>query len=240
MQSKNSDLKVGEKIYGYFPFAQFCILQPSGPITNLFFHVSRPQLSADRRVYNQYFRSKSDPDYSKDQEDYMCLFRPLWTTSFFLDDFLREYNLFKAERVIISSASSKTSYCLALILNNRGIKPIGLTSTGNVGFVESLGWYAQVFDYNEIHKMDNTVKLVYIDTAGSSRLNVLVHDHFKDNLVKHVGVGLSHYSQENVVDSKLEKIETSKFEMFFAPGWIKIRMPKAKEELLARKDKGKD
>jgi hypothetical protein len=46
-------------------------------------------------------------------EDLMPILRPLYATSWLIEDFLRENNHFGAQDVIISSASSKTSYALA-------------------------------------------------------------------------------------------------------------------------------
>jgi NADPH-dependent curcumin reductase CurA len=241
IDSRVAEVNPNELIYGFFPMSQYSILTPT-KITDLFFNVSRPQLPADRRVYNQYFRCKNDPDYAPDHENLMILYRPLWTTSFFLDDYLQVNDLFLADTVLISSASSKTAYCLALILKNRGIAPIGLTSTRNIKFVESLGYYKKVADYNDILKMDASGRIVYVDVAGSSRLNDIVYNHFGPQLLKHVGVGLSHYNQdasENDSNSGgMYGMEKSKFEMFFAPAWIQFRMPMAKDDLVKRKEKG--
>ena len=62
------------------------------------------------------------------------LLRPLFITSFMIDDFLHDNDFFGASTVLISSASSKTSYGLAFMLSLRADKRyqvIGLTSVGN-------------------------------------------------------------------------------------------------------------
>ena len=52
---------------------------------------------------------------------------------------------------MISSASSKTSYGTAFLLD--GIHRVGLTSEGNRAFTESLGCYDEVLTYDEVADM---------------------------------------------------------------------------------------
>ena len=49
-----------------------------------------------------------------------CWYRPLYLTSWLLNDFLNENHLFGASHVLITSASSKTSYGFAHTLRNCG------------------------------------------------------------------------------------------------------------------------
>ena len=46
----------------------------------------------------------------------MLIYRPLFTTSFFIYDYLEVNSFFGADTVLISSASSKTSFCLAYLI----------------------------------------------------------------------------------------------------------------------------
>ena len=81
-------------------------------------------------------RVSGDPAFAGKQGDYQALLRPLFMLSFLVDDFLAENEIFGAERVMLSSASSKTAFGLAHLLHARdGIKVIGLTSASNVAFV---------------------------------------------------------------------------------------------------------
>ena len=48
------------------------------------------------------------------------LFRPLFTTSFLIDDFLADADYFGGKQVIFSSASAKTAYAAAQLLKARG------------------------------------------------------------------------------------------------------------------------
>jgi hypothetical protein len=83
VESRHDLIKVGERVYGYWPTAQYLVVTPVS-VKPAFFYVHRPLLPLDRKVYNQYFRTSGDVEYSREQEEAMILFRPLWGTSFFL------------------------------------------------------------------------------------------------------------------------------------------------------------
>jgi hypothetical protein len=69
-----------------------------------------------------------------------ALLRPLFITSWLIDDFLADNDFFGARVMLLSSASSKTAYGTAFQLAQRdGIEVVGLTSPGNVAFCESPG-----------------------------------------------------------------------------------------------------
>lgn len=73
------------------------------------------------------------------------LLRPLLYTAFLLDDFVADNGRFGASTVVLSSASSKTAAGTAFFLAERGdVEVVGLTSAGNVSFVERLGVYGRV------------------------------------------------------------------------------------------------
>src|SRR5207249_842707 len=102
-------------------------------------------------IYNQYTRVAADPAYERAHEAEIAVFRPLFTTSFLLDDFLAENGFFDAGTVVLSSASSKTALGLAFLLSRaRDGRPrvIGLTSAGNGGFVTGTGYYDVVLAYD--------------------------------------------------------------------------------------------
>ena len=98
--------------------------------------------------YNGLTTTTADPAYDAELEDLQILYRPLFMTSFMLADFIQDNGAFGAESVVISSASSKTSYGTAFLLD--GLHRIGLTSARNRAFTESLGCYEQVVTYDEV------------------------------------------------------------------------------------------
>ena len=87
-------------------------------------------------------RCSADPGYDAAREAEQALLRPLFMTSFLIDDFLADTGFFGARRVMLSSASSKTAYGTAFCLSLRrgspnAVKVIGLTSAGNLAFTRS-------------------------------------------------------------------------------------------------------
>ena len=73
-----------------------------------------------------------------------ALLRPLFVTSWLIDDFLDDNAFFGTTAkpgvpgvMLLSSASSKTAYGTAFALAQRqGIEVVGLTSPGNLAFCE--------------------------------------------------------------------------------------------------------
>ena len=133
----------GTRLYGYLPTSSHLVVEPAKVDAKGFRDASahRQHLPTP---YNGLTTTTGDPAYDADQEDLQVLYRPLFMTSFMLADFIQDNGCFGADTVVISSASSKTSYGTAFLLD--GIHRIGLTSAGNRAFTESLGCYDEVRD----------------------------------------------------------------------------------------------
>jgi hypothetical protein len=82
-----------DRFYGYFPMASHLVVQPQR-VGDFGFTDGAVHRSALPPVYNGYTRTRTDPAYRPDQEDMQMLFRPLFLTSFFLDDFLVDNDFF--------------------------------------------------------------------------------------------------------------------------------------------------
>ncbi|KAJ3006416.1 UNVERIFIED_CONTAM: hypothetical protein HDU68_004070 [Siphonaria sp. JEL0065] len=137
--------------------------------------------------------------------------------------------------VLVSSASSKTSFCFGQLARDSGFKVIGLTSKKNLEWTRGLGVYDSVVGYDEIatlkHVVINTKGVIYVDVAGdvSIKKRVIAAAGGSRNVKKVVGVGISHFDpQDNTTHSptpeshkKGGKIDS---ELFFAPEWIKKRI----------------
>ena len=61
----------------------------------------------------------ADPGLEAAHEGAQAVLRPLFTTSFLIDDFLADTGFFGARQVLLSSASSKTAYGTAFCLAQR-------------------------------------------------------------------------------------------------------------------------
>ena len=83
------------------------------------------------------------------------LLRPLFFTSFLIDDQLADEGLATRGPIVISSASSKTAIGAAFLLARReGVELIGLTSPRNAEFVEGLGIYGRTVTYDAIDSLE--------------------------------------------------------------------------------------
>lgn len=195
-ESRCEGVAVGERFYGYFPMSSHLVVRPDRVRESGFVDGAehRQGLAA---VYNQYTRCSTDPAYSADHEAQQALLRPLFMTSFLIDDFLADEGFFGARAVIMSSASSKTAYGTAFCLAQRknGVRVIGLTSPGNVAFTENLGCYDQVLSYDALPSLDATQRTVYVDFSGSAPVRLAVHAHFNEQLAYSCAVGGTHWEQ---------------------------------------------
>ena len=118
------------------------------------------------------------------------LFRPLFFTSFMLADQLIDNAFYGATSVVMSSASSKTAYAAAFELRGQGARLVGLTSPGNVSFVESLDCYDDVVGYDDIGSLSR-VPTVYLDLSGSPAIRSALQQHLGAQLARDVAVGLT-------------------------------------------------
>lgn len=219
--SEVPDIEAGARIYGYLPTSSHLVVRPdrvgSGGFTDASEH--RADLPA---VYNRYALTARDPSYSPEHEDLQILYRPLFFTSFMLDDFLGDNDFFGAERIVMSSASSKTAYGTAFCIGLRDRHPhlVALTSAGNVDFTQSLGCYDEVVSYDDLESIAAAAKTVYVDVAGNQKLRVRIHAHFGEALVYDAVVGAAHMDG---IAGPTAAVKGPTPEFFFAPTQIQKR-----------------
>lgn len=194
VQSLHPGVAVGERLWGYWPMASQAILQPQR-VTERGFMEGAPHRAALSGVYNQYLRCNRDAVYTADSEDVQALLRPLFNTSWLIDDFLADNDFFGARAVLMSSASSKTAYGTAYMLQRRsGIERIGFTSAANRAFCESLGVYDRVLAYEELDRLDADTPCVYVDFSGNAAFRGQVHERLPQ-LRYSCAVGGTHVTQ---------------------------------------------
>lgn len=222
VRSRSKEIAEGERLYGYFPMSSHLVMQPekvtSGSLLDLY--KQRRELHP---VYNTYTRLKSDKTAPPALDDLRPILNPLYTTSFLIDDWLADNDFFGAKQAVLLSASSKTGFGLAFGLSQRrpqGPEVIGLTSAGNLAFVEGLGCYDHVLTYDKISTLDASKPALVVDFAGNGEVLAAVHRHFGDNLVESTQVGLSHWDAPRVSGT----LPGAKPHLFFAPDQARKRM----------------
>ena len=123
------------------------------------------------------------------------LLRPLFFTSFLIDDQLADEGLATRGPIVISSASSKTAIAAAFLLAQREeVELIGLTSPRNAEFVEGLGIYDRAVAYDAIDSLERG-PATFVDIAGDGDVRLAVHSHFGDELVHSMAVGVTHWEE---------------------------------------------
>lgn len=225
LQSLHPAVALGEKFYGYYPMSSNVVLQPTR-VSKAGFADGAAHRVALHPVYNQYLRCSADPFYTADSEDIQALLRPLFMTSWLIDDFLADNDFFGALGtetqpgvMLLSSASSKTAYGTAFQLAQRaGLEVVGLTSQANVAFCEILGCYSRVLSYEQLDQIEASATCVYIDFAGNAVLRRAIHTRFK-NLKYSSSIGGTHVEQLGGA----KDLPGPRATLFFAPAQVKKR-----------------
>mgnify|MGYP001799534367 CR=1 FL=1 len=215
--SSHPDVAVGQRFYGYYPMSSHLLVTP-GRVSSMGFTDQTKHRKTLPSVYNFYSSTANDPSYSPDTEELTALFKPLFVTSFLIDDQLAEEHFYGASQIVLTSASSKTAQALACLLANRkkqdGLKIniIGLTSERNKGFVHQLGWYDQIVSYEELAELNQKEDFVIVDFTGNHQLQFQLQTLLEDRLQYNCLVGLVDWHHLKG-DQPLPK----KGEFFFAP-----------------------
>jgi hypothetical protein len=223
VESRAQGLAPGERCYGYFPMRSEVVLRPVRADAAGFVDgaAHRRELPA---VYNHYARCRSDPAYRPEAQAETALLRPLFITSFLIDDFLADNAFFGAATVLLSSASSKTAYGCAFFLSQRrgevdAPRVVGLTSARHLAWVQRLGCYDEVHGYDALETLDATAPAVYVDMSGSAALRARVHAHFGARLAYSCSVGGTHWSELG----SGKGLPGPRPVLFFAPAQIRKR-----------------
>lgn len=223
VESTLDELPEGTRVYGYLPMSHELVVVPTRVDARRFVDAS-PHRAAMAAAYNEYTRTVADPAYDAAHEDAQMLLRPLFTTGFLLDDFLDANDRFGASTVVLSSASSKTAAGTAFFLAEReGVEVVGLTSPGNVDFVEGLGVYDRVVRYDELDAGLGAGPAVFVDMAGSADVRAAVHRHYGEGLVHSAIVGGTHWD-EQPSDAAGGPLPGPRPALFFAPDHIGKRV----------------
>jgi len=219
-ESRCDDVPVGERVYGYLPMSTELVLEPGKVRAGSFRDVS-PHRSELPSTYNNYVRTEGDPGYDPHLEREQMLLRPLFFTSFFIDDFIEDNDRFGASVVVITSASSKTAFGTAHLLTARsGFTVIGLTSPSNVDFVEGLECYDQVLSYDDVDQIPSDGGSILLDFAGNANVVRAVHEHLADDLQHSSAIGGTHWDAASAADTPLPGPAQM---FFFAPSQIEKR-----------------
>ena len=191
-RSEAEGVEPGTRLYGYLPPSSHLVVEPVS-IDKGGFVDGSPHRAALPSAYHRYLATGADPFYRADTEEIQMLLRPLFFTSFLIDDQLDDEGLTERGPIVISAASSKTALAAAFLLAQReAVDLVGLTSRRSAEFVEGLGIYDRVVTYDAINSLERG-PATFVDVAGDEGARLDVHTHYGDDLVHSMMVGAAHW-----------------------------------------------
>jgi len=218
LRSTHEGIAAGERVFGYVPMSSHFTLV-GGRVGPTFLVDDSPHRTGLPAAYNYYERV--GPRQHREAEDLQALLKPLFITSFLLDDLVTDRQAFGADAVVLSSASSKTAMGLAFLLRRRagGPRVVGLTSDRHRRFVSSTGYYDSVLGYDAIEAI-GAAEAALIDFAGNAATTGEVHRTLGGRLRASLRIGATHWEEGGVPGD----IPGPRPEWFFAPDQIASRM----------------
>jgi NADPH:quinone reductase-like Zn-dependent oxidoreductase len=228
--SRHPDVAVGERVWGFYPFASHLKIVAGKIKPGSFSDVSshREGLAP---VYAQFDRAAANPIYEPAREDQDSLLRGLFMTSWLVEDFLQVNQFFDAGSCLITSASSKTSIALGHCVKQLGqLLSVAVTSAANAAFCESLGCYDRVVTYDQATRLlDAGEAVVMVDMAGSAAVLSDLHHHYGDNMKYSCRIGATHLEGF----APVEGLPGATPEFFFAPAHLQARSRELGSEAFA-------
>jgi hypothetical protein len=221
VETTHAGVAEGTRVYGFLPTSTHLVVTP-GRDDERGFEDDAPHRAPMSGAYNRYSRVAADPVHDPAHQDHRLLLWPLFFTSFVIDDFLADKGLLDGAAVVLSSASSKTAIGTAFQLGRReGVEVGGLTSAGNVDFVEGLGIYDRVVTYDDVAGLP-AGQAAYVDIAGDGAVRDIVHRAYGDRLAYSMIVGATHWDQPPPA-SAADPLPGPAPAFFFAPHQISKR-----------------
>ncbi|MGC1852730.1 MAG: DUF2855 family protein [Solirubrobacterales bacterium] len=218
-RSEAEGVEPGARLFGYLPPSSHLVVTPADASEAGFVDAS-PHRAALPSAYHRYLVTGPDRFYRADTEAIQMLLRPLFFTSFLIDDQLDDEGLVTKGPIVVASASSKTAIAAAFLLAQReGVELVGLTSPGNAEFVEGLGIYDRTVAYGAIDTLESS-PATFVDIAGDGAVRLAVHSHFGDELVHSMAVGMTHWEELGVSAGELPGPRP---QVFFAPDRVSKR-----------------
>jgi hypothetical protein len=219
-ESRASDVKTGERIYGYFPMGSHLVMRP-GKIRPERFVDAAAHRDGLPAVYNAYARLGAEPGHDAALDELRMLLFPLYATSFCLYDYFLDNKWFGAERVIVLSASSKTAIGVGYALggDKKAPKTLGLTSSGNAARLRDLKVYDSVETYDRIDLIDAAAPTAIIDMSGNGSTLAALHRRLGDKMLFTSNVGITHADARRPGEGYIRERSA----LFFAPSHIEKR-----------------
>mmetsp|Transcript_13102 Transcript_13102/g.37380 ORF Transcript_13102/g.37380 Transcript_13102/m.37380 type:complete len:394 (-) Transcript_13102:218-1399(-) len=193
IESKCSDVKVGTRIRGLFPFSPTVVLSPTH-VTAASFRDAAAHRAELIPTYSTY-QLPGAPQFkglSYDDEDFQMSTLSLFSTGWAMAQMAAVHQA-KPAALVLTSASSRTSQgaAFAAKFHKLPFQVVGLTSAANVDMVRGLGTYDVVCSYGDVGTLQRQ-KVAVQDVAGSAEVQEALYRHFGEDVVLYGSVGVSH------------------------------------------------
>ncbi len=230
VESNHPEIEAGGRYYGWYPMSRYVTVEAEPAASGL---VDRAEHRARHApVYRSYTATDRDPLYESGGEDRHALLRGLFATAFLAEDFFFDHDFFGATTSIVLSASSKTAIGFAAQSQARSHGPVvGVTSAGNLAFVEALGTYDQVVAYDELETIAADRDALLVDMSGNGKVVRRVHRHLGPRLRYSMSIGASHWQ----ADRASGDLPGPRPAFFFAPNQAAKRLDEWGPEGYARR-----
>ncbi len=216
-ESAHPDIQAGGRYFGFFPMSGEHVIAAEPRGVGLWDAGSHRARHA--ATYRQFTDVRRDPQYDPTREDLVALLRGLFITAYLVEDYLFDHEMFGAQSVVVTSASSKTSIALGHCLRQRGTRSIGLTSARHLDAVSKLDCYGSVLTYEDVGALDPGLPTVLVDMAGDGQVLAAIHGHFGDALRYSSAVGMTHHASP----PRPVRLPGPAPQFFFAPSQIEKR-----------------
>jgi len=210
--SRHPGIAVGTRYFGYLPMSSHHLVQPLAMAQGFF--DATPVRDFLHPWYRTY-QSLDSADSAEGLDDRRTLLRPVYPASFNLADLVERKVADGARSVLVTGASSKVAIGLAeeLVERELDVEITGITGESYYGFVENLGYYDDVWPYEELASVTVTGPTVFVDVTGSPKWRTAVCAQFADQLCHTALVGFAH-ADAAVLPPELAGPEP---EVFFTP-----------------------
>lgn len=199
IESENHEIVVGERFTGFLQMANVVQMKAKRTAAGYTaFGDKRDKLNQAYNNFTQLGDSRSSPlNGSGVKSDLAMTASPGALSGFILYELLLMNDFYNGNSVVLTSASSKLSMAVALLLQDARESGavstiVGYTSSKNVDFVSSTGLYDDVLTFDQHLPLDSSLKHVLVDVAGDAS----IYKGNKDRVIKALAVGGTHASAE--------------------------------------------
>ena len=165
-------------------------------------------------AYQSYLATGADPFYRADTEELQMLLRPLFFTSFLIDDQLSDDGLTARGPIVISSASSKTAIARGVPAGAaRGSRARGADLAAERG-VRRGSRDLRSHRHLRCDRVAERGAATFVDIAGDGNVRLAVHSHYGEELIHSMTVGITHWEELGAGEGELPGPSPT---LFFAP-----------------------